>query len=44
MKRIVEKDLKIEKRTMTREEAEKFYEKTNTGKGRLQYDLSEMKK
>ena len=27
MKRIVEKDLKIEKRTMTREEAGKFYEK-----------------
>ena len=40
MKRIVEKDLKIEKRTMTREEAGKFYEKNNTGKGRLQYDLS----
>ena len=40
MKRIVEKDLKIEKRTMTREEAGKFYEKNNTGKGRLQYDLA----
>ena len=37
MKRIVEKALKIEKRTMTREEAGKFYEKNNTGKGRLQY-------
>ena len=33
-------DLKIEKRTMTREEAGKFYEKNNTGKGRLQYDLA----
>ena len=40
MKRIFEKDLKIEKRTMTREEAGKFYEKNNTGKGRLQYDLA----
>ena len=29
MKEIIDQDLKIEKRTMTREEAEKFYKKTN---------------
>ena len=39
MKKIIEKDLKIRKKIMTREEAGKFYEKNNTGKGRLQYDL-----
>lgn len=44
MKEIIEKDLKIEKGIMTREEAEKFYEKTNTPKGRLQYDLKDNQK
>ena len=39
MQEIIEADLKIEKKSMTREEAEKFYEETNTGKGRLQFDL-----
>ena len=41
MQEIIDRDLKIEKRTMTREEAEKFYKKTNTPKGRLQFDLEE---
>ncbi len=41
MKEIIDQDLKIEKRTMTREEAEKFYKKTNTPKGRLQFDLKD---
>ena len=39
MKEIISKDLKIEKRAMTRQEAEEFYSKNNTGKGRLQFDL-----
>lgn len=41
MQEIIDKDLKIEKRTMTREEAEKFYKETNTPKGRLQFDVEE---
>ena len=41
MQEIIEQDLKIEKRTMTREEAEKFYKETNTPKGRLQFDLKD---
>lgn len=41
MQEIIEQDLKIEKRTMTREEAEKFYTHTNTSKGRLQFDIEE---
>ena len=41
MQEIIDKDLKIEKRTMTREEAEEFYNETNTSKGRLQFDLEE---
>lgn len=41
MHKIIEDDLKIEKRTMTRDEAEKFYEETKTPKGRLQFDLEE---
>ena len=41
MQEIIDQDLKIEKRTMTREEAEKFYAKTNTPKGRLQFDLED---
>ena len=39
MKEIIEKDLKIEKRVMTRDEAQKFYEETNTIRGKLQFDL-----
>lgn len=39
MQEIIDKDLKIERKTMTREEAEKFYKKTNTPKGRLQFDI-----
>lgn len=39
MKEIVKKDLQIEKRVMTREDAEKFYSQYNTGKGRLQFDI-----
>ena len=41
MKEIIAKDLKIEKRTMNRKEAESFYRKTNSPKGRLQFDLEE---
>jgi len=41
MREIIEKDLKIEKRAMTREEAQNFFEKNNTSKGRLQFDLEE---
>ena len=41
MQEIIDRNLKIEKRTMTREEAEKFYKETNTPKGRLQFDLEE---
>ena len=41
MQEIIDKDMKIEKRTMTREEAEEFYRKTNTPKGRLQFDLED---
>ena len=39
MKEIVKKDLQIEKRVMTREDAEKFNSQYNTGKGRLQFDI-----
>ena len=41
MQEIINQDLKIEKRTMTRQEAEKFFEINNTSKGRLQFDLQE---
>ncbi len=41
MQELIDADLKIEKRTMNREEAEKFYAKTNSPKGRLQFDLKE---
>ena len=43
MQEIIDKDLKIEERKMTREEAKEFYEKTNTSKGRLQFDFEENK-
>ena len=38
---IIDKNLKIKKVEMTRKEAKKFYEETDTSKGRLQYDLEE---
>ena len=41
MQEIINDDLKIEKRIMTREDAEVFFEKNNTSKGRLQFDLEE---
>ena len=41
MQEIIEQDLPIEKRTMTRAEAEKFYKETNSPKGRLQFDLED---
>lgn len=44
MQEIIEQDLPIEKRAMTREEAKKFYEENNTGKGRLQFDLPDNEK
>ena len=44
MKEIVQKDLEIKQVIMTREEAKKLYDKTNTTKGRLQYDLTNNKK
>lgn len=40
---IIDKNLKIEKVKMTREEAKKFYDETNASKGRLQYDFEENK-
>jgi len=43
VKEIINQDLPIEKRFMTKEEAEKFYEKENTLKGKLQLDLKEKK-
>ena len=41
MRELIDNDLKIEKRTMTRDEAQKFYEENHTSKGRLQHDLEE---
>lgn len=41
MQEIINKDLKIKKVEMTREQAKKFYEETNTSKGRLQFDFEE---
>lgn len=43
VKDIIAKDLPIEKRFMTKEEAIKFYEKEKTLKGKLQLDLKEKK-
>lgn len=43
MQEIIDKDLNIKKVEMTRKEAEKFYEETNTSKGRLQFDFEENK-
>lgn len=39
MQEIINKNLTIEKRFMTRDEAEKFFEETGTVRGRLQLDL-----
>ena len=44
IQKIIDQDLKIEKVTMTRKEAEEFYQKTNTSKGRLQFDLKDNQK
>ncbi len=44
MREIVRKDLFIAKVVMNREEAEKFYKETNTGRGKLQYDLKSNRK
>lgn len=44
MQEIIDEDLPIEKRTMTREEAEKFYKETNSPKGRLQFDIEDNQK
>ena len=41
MREIIDQDLKIEKRTMSWEEAEQFFAENNTSKGRLQLDLEE---
>lgn len=43
MKRIIESDLKIEKRILTREEAKKFYEENHTNRGRIQLDVESNK-
>ena len=41
MREIINSDFKIEKRTMSRQEAERFFEENKTSKGRLQLDLEE---
>lgn len=41
MKSIVEKNLPIKQVVMNREEAKEFYERTDSSKGRLQFDLEE---
>jgi len=38
MRELIDRDLKIEKRIMSRDEAEEFFTKNNTSKGRLQLD------
>lgn len=43
VKEIIEKNLPIEKRFMSKEEATKFYKKENTLKGKLQLDLEQKK-
>ena len=43
MQEIIDQDLKIEKRIMSRQEAERFFEENNTAKGKLQLDLKENK-
>ena len=41
MKKLIDKNIHIEEIVMTRKEAKEMYEKTNTGKGRLQFDLTD---
>lgn len=41
MKEIIDSKLEITTKVMNRKEAEKFYNETNTVKGKLQYDLQE---
>ena len=41
MREIIDQDLKIEKRTMSRDEAARFFEENHTSKGRLQFDVEE---
>ncbi len=43
VKEIISQDLPIEKKIMTKEEAQKFYEKEKTLKGKLQLDLESKK-
>ncbi len=43
MGEIINSNLEIKKVTMNRKEAEKFYEETNTYKGRLQFDIKNNK-
>ncbi len=40
VKKIIEENLPIEQKIMTREEAKEFFEKNKTTKGKLQYDLT----
>ena len=44
IQKIIDQDLEIKKVTMTRKEAEEFYQKTNSSKGRLQFDLKDNQK
>ncbi|MBR3249255.1 MAG: nucleoside kinase [Clostridia bacterium] len=44
MKKIIEQNLKIEKREMTRKEGKEFFEKTGTIRGKLQLDVETNKK
>ena len=44
IQKIIDQDLEIKKVTMTRKEAEEFYQKTNASKGRLQFDLKDNQK
>ena len=39
MREIIKQDLRIEKKVMSREDAEKFFEQNDSSKGRLQLDL-----
>ncbi len=41
---IIDKDLRIQKVIMNRQEAEEFFSKTDTSKGRLQFDLTDNQK
>ena len=41
LQEIIDKDLSIKQVAMSRKEAQKFYDETNTSKGRLQFDFKE---